>query len=129
MAPLGVLLLYFLGLIVLISLAAYILGRIKGVFIAILFSASPGVFNVFGLFPKINYVADTFVIGGKGVLGSPWGLLPLLILGVITGWSWVIILVDIFDLGEKFRHYYDHVWYATAMLAGLFFVAEFERPK
>ena len=91
--------------------------------------ASPGVFNVFGLFPDVNYIPHTSVLRGTGVLGSPWGLLPLLILSLLTGWSLVIILVDIIGLGEKFRHYYDHLWYAMAVLAGLFFVAEFKRAK
>ena len=30
----------------------------------------------------------------------------------------------IFGVGEGFRHYYDHLWYAMAVLAGLFFVAD-----
>jgi hypothetical protein len=118
------LVLYWLGLVILIVLAAYILGRIKGVIIALVILALPGVCNAFGLFHDINYMPHTSVLRGTGVLGSPWGLLPLVILGLLTGWSLVIILVDIFGVGERFRHYYDHLWYAMAVLAGLFFVAD-----
>ncbi|NIA70062.1 hypothetical protein HBA54_15765 [Pelagibius litoralis] len=119
---LGILVLYYLGLILLVSLATYILGRMKGVFITMLLLAVPGIFNVFGLFPDINYVPDEFIVGGTGVLGSPWGMLPLLLMALLTGWSVVIVLSDVCSLGERFRHYYDHLWYVMVIIAGIYFV-------
>jgi hypothetical protein len=83
--PFGALLLYSLLLGGLIVIAAYILGRRRGSFIALLLLALPGISSTFGLWPRINYFPDTFVLRGTGMLGSVWGMFPLVFMGLGTG--------------------------------------------
>ena len=120
----GILLLYSFLLVGLIVVAAYILGRRIGAFTALLLLALPGVAAMFGLWPNINYSPETIVIGDTGKLGSPWGMFPLVLMGLLTGWSVVLILSDLLDFKDKFRHFYDHFWYSTAILTGVFFVTD-----
>jgi hypothetical protein len=120
----SILLLYSFLLVGLIIVAAYTLGRRIGAFTALLLLALPGVAAMFGLWPNIKYSPETIVIGGTGTLGSPWGMFPLVLMGLLAGWSLVVILSDLFNLKDRFRHYYDHVWYAMAILTTIFFVAD-----
>ena len=121
---LGALLLYSLLLGGLIVIAAYILGRRRGSFFAFLLLVLPGIASTFGLWPRINYFPDTFVLRGTGSLGSVWGMFPLVFMGLLTGWSVIVILSDWLDFKDKFRHYYDHLWYSMAILTCLFFIAD-----
>jgi hypothetical protein len=125
----GALLLYSLLLDGLIVIAAYILGRRRGSLIALFLLALPGIASTFGLWPPINYYPDTFFLRGTGMLGSVWGMFPLVSMGLLTGWSVVVILSDWLDFKDKFRHYYDHLWYSTAILTCLFFVADSNRSQ
>ena len=122
--PFSALLLYALLLGGLIVIAAYILGRRRGSFSALLLLALPGVASTFGLWPHINYLPDRLVLPGTGTLGSAWGMFSLVFMGLLTGWSVVVILSDLLDFKDKFRHYYDHLWYSMAILTCLFFVAD-----
>jgi hypothetical protein len=124
MFSLLVLLLYSLLLFGFLLVAAYILGRRRGIYTALLLLALPGFASTLGLWPRINYLPETFVIGGTGTLGSAWGMFPLVFMGLLTGWSVVVILSDLLDFKDKFRHYYDHLWYSMAILTCLFFVAD-----
>ena len=105
----GALLLYSLLLGGLIVIAAYILGRRRGSIIAFLLLALPGIASALGLWPRINYFPDTFVLRGTGMLGSVWGMFPLIFMGLLTGWSVIVILSDWLDFKDKFRHYYDPI--------------------
>jgi hypothetical protein len=120
----GILVLYSFLLVGLIVVAAYVFGRWRGVFTALLLLALPGVAAIFGLWPNINYSPETIVIGGTGTLGSPWGMFPLIFMGLLTGWSLVVILSDLLGFKDTFRHYYDHFWYSMAILTGIFFVTD-----
>jgi hypothetical protein len=120
----GILLLYSFLLVGLIVVAAYVLGRWRGVFTALLLLALPGVASIFGFWPNINYSPETIVIGGYGTLGSPWGMFPLVLMGLLTGWSVVVILSDMLGFKDNFRHYYDHFWCAMAILTDIFFVTD-----
>jgi hypothetical protein len=120
----GMLLLYSFLLVGLIVVAAYVLGRWRGAFVALLLLILPGVASVFSFWPNINYSPETIVLGGHGTLGNPLGMFPLVLMGLLTGWSLVVILSDLIGLKDKFRHYYDHVWYALAILTGIFFVMD-----
>jgi hypothetical protein len=122
--PFAALLLYSLLLGGLIVIAAYILGRRRGCFIALLLLVFPGVASTFGLWPYINYLPDSVALRGRGMLGSAWGMFPLVLVGLLTGWSVIVILSDLLDFKDKFRHYYDHLWYSMAILTGIFFVAD-----
>ena len=122
--PFIALLLYALLLGGLIVIAAYILGRKRGSFIALFLLALPGILSTFGLWPYINYLPDRLVLRGTGVLGSAWGMFTLVFMGLLTGWTVIVILSDWLDFKDKFRHYYDHLWYSMAILTCLFFVAD-----
>ena len=120
----SMLLLYSFLLVGLIVVAAYILGRWRGAFVGLLLLVLPGVTSIFGFWPDINYSPETIVLGGHGTLGNPLGMFPLVLMGLLTGWSLVIILSDLLGLKDNFRHYYDHVWYALAILTSIFFVMD-----
>lgn len=120
---LGLLLLYSIALFCALLAAGFVIARWRGVTVAFAALAAPGLLSVAGLWPQINYLPDSFYIGG-GSLGSPLGMVPLLMLSLLTGWCITIIAYDTLNLTDKFRGYYDHLWYATALLAGVFFVAD-----
>ncbi|MCK9345066.1 MAG: hypothetical protein M0P64_03000 [Candidatus Pacebacteria bacterium] len=121
---LGLLLLYLMLLVGALFLSGYVLGKWRGALIATFIISLPGIASLLGIFPNINYLPDKFVIHGTGTLGSVGGMFPLVLIGLLTGWSLVLLLSDLFDLGDRFRHYFDHFWYSMAVLAGIFFVAD-----
>ncbi|HEM7888311.1 hypothetical protein [Burkholderia cepacia] len=100
----------------------YVLARKKGALVALSILLLPGLLVLQGWWPLISLVPDSFVIGGSGVLGSGWGMLTLVGLGLVAGWCGVLVLIDLLPIGDGFGHVYDHVWYAAALLAGIFFV-------
>jgi len=120
---LGLLLLYSIILFLALLAAGFVIARWRGVALVFALLAVPGLLNVAGLWPQINYLPDSFYIGG-GSLGSSLGFVPLLILSLLTGWCTTVIVYDSLNLTDRFRGYYDHLWYATALLAGVFFVAD-----
>lgn len=120
---LGLFLLYSIIIFFALLCAGFVIARWRGVTVVFFVLALPGLLNIAGLWPRINYLPDSFYIGG-GSLGSPLGLVPILILSLLTGWCITIIVYDTLNLNDKFRGYYDHLWYATALLAGVFFVAD-----
>ncbi|MTV40423.1 hypothetical protein [Duganella radicis] len=120
----GLLVVLTLALSMSIVLAGYILRRKTGAALAILLLCLPGVLNLLSLWPVMPLIPDTFVISGNGVLGSGWGISPLLGLGVLAGWSGLILLSDLLRLGENFGHVYDHFWCVSGVVAAIFFVAD-----
>lgn len=106
------------------SIAGYVVGRRKGLAAAIFLALLPGLLSLIGAWPTLSFLPDTFVVGGKGILGSGWGMLPLVALGMLVGWSMLVILCDLFNLGDRFWHLFDHFWVAAAILTGIFFVAD-----
>ena len=120
----GLLFLLALSLSMSLVLAGYILRRKTGGVLAIALLCLPGVLNLISLWPAIPLIPDTFVINGHGVLGTGWGIVPLLGIGILAGWSGVILLSDLFRLGENFGHAYDHVWCVSGIIAAIFFVAD-----
>lgn len=105
-------------------LAGYVLGRKKGVALVILGLLSPGLLNAFGLLPDLNPIPRTYNIGGTGSLGSAIGFIPLILFGATLGWCLTVVLYDTFKLKDRFRHAYDHLWFLSAVLTGIFFVAD-----
>ncbi|MGC3705012.1 hypothetical protein ACPTJ7_14875, partial [Enterococcus faecalis] len=82
-----ILTLVFLLLLPLIFGAAYTMGRLKGGVIFLCVLIAPGVLNLIGIFPELQYSSPSFSIGGVGVLGSVMGLIPLLVMATAAGWS------------------------------------------
>lgn len=121
---LGLLLIYSIILTGALLAAGFVIARWRGVAVVFGVLALPGLLNIAGQWPQINYLPDSFYIGGGGALGSPLGLVPLLIISLLTGWCIIVIVYDTLYLNDKFRGYYDHLWYATALFAGIFFVAD-----
>lgn len=119
-----ILTLVFLLLLPLIFGAAYTMGRLKGGVIFLCVLIAPGVLNLIGVFPDLQYSPPRFAIGGVGVLGSVMGLIPLLVMATVAGWSITILLYDTLKLTDRFRQYYDHFWFLTALAAAIFFVTD-----
>ncbi|RQT27446.1 hypothetical protein [Burkholderia contaminans] len=112
------------GVMLLSMIASYCLGLKKGVSIGIGMWILPACLSILGLLPHYRGVPATFHLGSSGAIGTPWGMLPLVLLGLIAGWSLAVILVDLFSLGDRYQSYFDHLWVALAVLTGLFFVAD-----
>ncbi|WP_165669152.1 hypothetical protein [Metapseudomonas otitidis] len=107
-----------------ILLTGYILGRKQGLVLAALALLAPGLLSSLGVLPEFSLVPSKYNAGGTGSLGSAFGFMPLTVLGVILGWCLTVILYDTFKLNDRFRHFYDHLWFLTAILTGIFFVAD-----
>ncbi|WP_176059077.1 hypothetical protein [Paraburkholderia sp. BCC1876] len=124
MAIFGLLFVAMICVFICVLWAGYILARKKGALVALAVIILPGVLNMVGLWPIVPSVPDTFVIDGTGVLGSGWGMLPLVCLGATAGWCLLLIYADLFSSGSRFWLAYDHVWYVAGLLAGIVFVAD-----
>ena len=123
-APLGGLIVFTIISVILVLCAAYVLFRTKGVVVALLLIFLPGFLNLVHIWPELNYMPERYVIGGKGVVGDIVGYLPILFLALLFGWALTVIVYSSFLFNEKFRNFYDHIWYCSAIFAGVFFVAD-----
>ncbi|WP_375576162.1 hypothetical protein [Paracidovorax oryzae] len=85
----------------------------------------PGVLSVADLWPHIQWLPRKYLIG-SGHTGSPWGMLLLQVFAMTAGWALTVWLTYRLKLDDRFRHGYDQFWYAMAMAAGLFFVADLD---
>ena len=124
MIPLGGLILFTIFLVPWVAIAAHALGGKRGLLIFFLVLIAPGLLNLLGFFPAINYLPERFVIQGTGTLGSEMGIVPILFLGTLSGWSTIVILYDNLNFRDRFRQCYDHVWFSMALIAAVFFVAD-----
>jgi len=111
-------------LLPLVLSAGYILNRKAGALFSLVVLLLPGVLNVIGWWPGVSFVPEKFTISGTGVMGDIFGYIPLLIIGLISGWCMTVIIYDSFLLSDKFRNIYDHLWYCSAIAAGLFFISD-----
>lgn len=114
---------YFVLLLPFLILASYVAARWKGIILLIVLLLLPGALSVLGYWPRFSGIPDGYVVGGLGVLGSPLGIIPLLILGLLTGWTVSILAHDTFALTKRYKDIYDHVWYCLALSTAVFFVA------
>lgn len=124
LAPRIILSILVVGAFFLSMLSSYILGKGKGVLVGVLIYLLPGLLSIINLIGNYSLLPDVYRVGGIGTLGSPLGFLPISLCGVILGWSCIVIVHDTLRLTDRFRHYYDHVWFLTAILAGVFFIAD-----
>lgn len=125
--PLGGLCLYSIFLAICCLIAGYAISRIKGILIAVVIVLAPGIISVFGYWLNINFQPKVYRIGYTDALGSPNGMATVLIISLISGWSIFVVATDIFSWQDRFRHLYDHLWYAIAIIAaGWFFVSNNE---
>lgn len=121
---LGFLVLMALSLSAAIAVAGYIIDRKTGLFIALGVLALPGILNIAGFWPAINNFPDVYNIGEGPWLGSTSSMLTLVTLCAAAGWCLVLTCVDLFPLRTRFWLSYDHLWYASGLLAGVIFVGE-----
>lgn len=121
---LGLLVVLVFALSMLFVLAGYVLRGKSGALMATFLLCLPGLLSVLSLWPALSLLPDMFVISGNGVLGSGWGMAPLLGIGVLAGWTGFILLSDMVPLGENFAHLYDHFWCLSGLIAAIFFVAD-----
>lgn len=116
---------YFVFVLLPLAISAgYVLNRLKGAVLALFFLLLPGFLNVVGWWPDINFTPEKFSIDGTGVMGEVVGYLPLLIIGLISGWCITVVIYDSLKLTDKFRNVYDHLWYCSAIAAAVFFIAD-----
>lgn len=121
---LGTLSILTFALCVSIVVAGYVLRRKTGAVLAVFLLCLPGMLSLMSLWPVMPLVPDVYVISGRGILGSGWGIAPLLGIGVAAGWSGLLLLSDLLRLGEKFGYIYDHVWCLSGIIAAIFFVTD-----
>jgi hypothetical protein len=118
----GLILFALIIFIILACAAGYVIGRKSGACVALSLLAIPGIASMTGLWEVPILVPDSFVVGRGGTLGSSKGMLPLVTMELLFGWCLTIIATDLLNLRDRFRHLFDHIWYAMAITAGLFFV-------
>lgn len=122
--PLGGLIILAAIIAIGILLAGYVIGRWKGVAIAAFVICLPGLLSTAGIGLQFYFVPDEYVVGGTGVLGDVPGMVPLVVMALAAGWALAIALMDTFNLGERYRNIFDHIWYSMAVIAGVFFVGD-----
>lgn len=122
--PFALLLISVLFLLPVLLAAFYTLHKARGMIFGLIVLIAPGVLNIFGFFPDVNYIPRRYVLDGTGTLGQATGFIPVLILAMLWGWALIILVYDSFNLGERFRQLYDHLWFPTALAAAVFFVAD-----
>ena len=105
--------------LILIALRAIWEGR--AMVIGVLLLVIPGFLSIVGAWPEVQWLP--YVIG-SGYVGNPWGMLLLQVFAMTSGWALTVLLTHWLGLDDRFRHGYDQFWYALAILAGLFFVAD-----
>lgn len=103
--------------------AVRVLAGNRGLFIGFLVLSTPGFLSIVGVFPKLQWLPETYNVG-SGELGSPWGMFALLLIALGTGLTSILLVSKLCRLDDRFRHGYDQFWYAMAISAGLFFVAD-----
>lgn len=111
-------------LIPLVSMAAYTIGKTKGLIALYVLLCLPGLLNLVGYYPDIQFLSKSFNFIETGTHGSEFGVIPPLLTASVIGWAGVILLYDNLKLSERFRQYYDHLWFPTALVAAFFFVAD-----
>ena len=107
-----------------VVLAGYVLGRRTGAVVTLVALSSPGLLSLAGFWPRIPLAPQSFEIDGAGVTGDVQGMLSLVILAVIAGWSATILIVDSLAIRRKFWDAFDHFWLVLGLLAAIFFVAD-----
>ncbi|TJZ74220.1 hypothetical protein [Chitiniphilus eburneus] len=128
-APTIRLLLFVLTLVILlvgclVITAAYVLGRRKGTLISTILLLLPGILSEAHMWPSISLMPHVYYFGGLGTLGNVRGMVAIVSIALLSGWSLAIISYDVFNLEERYRLSFDHLWYGSAIIAGVFFVAD-----
>lgn len=111
--------------IVLVMIALRTLWGRQAMKLGLLLLVIPGLLSTVEVWPDIQWLPRTYVIG-SGYVGSPWGMLLLQAFALTAGWSLTVWLTHRLKLDDRFRHGYDQFWYALAISAGLFFVADLD---
>ncbi|MGE5545328.1 MAG: hypothetical protein ACM33T_00395 [Solirubrobacterales bacterium] len=122
--PLGMLMILAVLICIGLLLSSYVIGRWKGVLIAILLISLPGLASLADVLPAYDLSPGEYVVSGTGILGELPGMVPLVVLALAAGWSLAVVGSDLLDLGDRYRNLFDHVWYAMAVITGLFFVGD-----
>ena len=126
--PFGMLLLYAIALAPALVLAVrFAFGR-RAMWMLWLAAITPGVLALMGAYPTIRWTPASYIVG-SGDLGEPMGMLAVLLLGLMSGWVIVVAATGFLRLGDRFRHSYDHVWYAIGVVAGCLFVMDLNSAR
>jgi hypothetical protein len=121
--PLLAVLTFSLVWFALVMMALRALWGRRAVGLGLLLLLTPGLLSMAGVWPEVQWLPRTYVIG-SGYVGSPWGMLLLQVSAMTTGWALTVLITCRLRLDDRFRHGYDQFWYALAISAGLFFVLD-----
>jgi hypothetical protein len=124
-APLLVVLVFTFIWFGLILLALRALWGNRAIVLSLLLIVAPGLLSIAGVWPDIQWLPRTYVVG-SGYVGSPRGMLLLQLSAMTTGWALTVLMSCRLKLDDRFRHGYDQFWYTLAISAGLFFVADLD---
>jgi hypothetical protein len=111
--------------LVLVTLALRALWGSRGLWSGLLLLLVPGLMSGAGAWPQIQWLPRTYLVG-SGQAGSPRGMLLLQTFAMSAGWALTVWITRRLKLDDRFRHGYDQFWYALAISAGLFFVADLD---
>lgn len=114
--------------IALVMIALRTLWGRHAMWLGLLLLALPGSLSAIAVWPDIHWLPRSYVIG-SGYVGSPWGMLLLQAFTMAAGWAFTVLLTHRLKLDDRFRYGYDQFWYALAISAGLFFVADLDAAR
>jgi hypothetical protein len=120
----GLLLIFCLLFMPFVMLAGYAVGRKIGVLATAIVVLLPGIAGVTGILPRIAPAPEAFDIGGVGVTGDIGGMLSLVALLVVVGWTVTVLAADSLPIRNKGWQVYDHFWLVLGLIAAVFFIAD-----
>ena len=120
---LGLLCMLCLLFVPFVMLAGYAVGRKIGVLATAILLLLPGIAGVTGILPRVAPAPAAFAIGGVGVTGDIGGMLSLVALLVVVGWTVTILAADSLHIRNKGWEVYDHIWLVSGLVAAVFFIA------
>ena len=121
---LGLLCVVCLLLVPFVLLAGYAIGRKWGVVITAIVLLLPGVAGVAGFWPRVAPAPKAFTISGAGVTGDIGGMIALVALLVVVGWTVTVLAADSLPIRNKGWEVYEHFWLVLGLIAAVFFIAD-----
>ena len=126
---LGLLCVVCLLLVPFVLLAGYAIGRKWGVVITAIVLLLPGVAGVTGFWPRVAPAPKAFTISGAGVTGDIGGMIALVALLVVVGWTVTVLAADSLPIRNKGWEVYEHFWLVLGLIAAVFFIADLQMAE
>ena len=84
----------------------------------------PGVAGVTGFWPRVAPAPRAFTISGAGVTGDIAGMIALVALLVVVGWTVTVLAADSLPIRNRGWEVYDHFWLVLGLITAVFFIAD-----